>query len=62
MKTVLLKFTCLSDLASFCKQIQPGTYVINTATLTLSVTPLAFELALAIEQYQAVEINKQVMV
>ena len=58
MKTVLLKFNLLSNLSSFCKQVQPATYIINTGPLTLSATLTEFELALAIEQFGAAVVNK----
>jgi hypothetical protein len=61
MKTSILKFNNLSDIAIFIKTINPNGYTINTLNLTVCSKLNPFELALAIEQYGATLFYKEVI-
>jgi hypothetical protein len=62
MKTTILKFNSLADLAKCFMIINPNAYLINTPALTLSATLSSFELAVALEQYGAILLQESVMV
>ena len=57
MKTHAVVFRSLAELAAFFKTIQPKSYTINTLHVTLTAPLTPFELAIAIEQYNAEEVQ-----
>lgn len=56
--TCVLKFSSLSDLALFLRLIQSKGYTVNTVRLTLTANLSPFELSLAIENYNAEELQR----
>ena len=52
--TILLQFDNLTNLATFIKAVHPGAYVVNTMRLTVMAAFNAFEVAVALEQYNGV--------
>jgi hypothetical protein len=59
MKSTILQFNSISDLASYAKTVNPNGYRMNTADLTLSAHLSSLELALAIEQYKAAVVQEK---
>ena len=62
MKTSILRFATLSELAAFIKTIQHKGFIINTQQVTVSAKLTPIELAVAIEQFGAVDVQNQVAV
>jgi hypothetical protein len=53
MKTCVLQFPSLTDLAAYLKRVQPTAYTINTLRFTLSAPLSAEEQLIAVKQFQA---------
>ena len=60
MSNTTLKFKTLSDLARYSKVINPQEYIINTLQLTLMACLSDFEIAIAMEEYEAIPVNQLV--
>jgi hypothetical protein len=57
MKTTLLKFLSLRDLAQFVKQANPAGYLLNTLELTVMARFSENEISFAIVQLKAKELG-----
>jgi hypothetical protein len=62
MKSTILKFNTLAELASFLKTVYPQGYTINTLQVTLTCKLTSFEIAVAVEQYNAVLLEEMALV
>jgi hypothetical protein len=58
MSNVILQFKTLSDLARFSKAVNPQAYIINTLQLTLTSCLSDFEIAIAMEEYEAMPVRQ----
>lgn len=54
----VLQFKTLAEMAQFIKAIHPNSYVVNTQVLTLLAPLSPFEIAVAIEEFNAAVIRK----
>lgn len=62
MKHTTLQFTKLPLLAAFLGTVGPESYIVNTQKLTVQARLTVFDLALAIETYQATLLGQEVNV
>ena len=58
MSNTTLKFKTLSDLARYTKTINPQAYIINTLHVTLTANLSDFEIAIAMEEYEASRVQQ----
>lgn len=60
MKHTTLQFTKLPLLAAFLGTVDPSAYIVNTQKLTVHAQLTVFDLALAIETFQATLLGQEI--